>query len=137
MAIEQASSNRRLPILQFSVLCDAVAQDPTLKKVALLGLFDQLLQPATLPQFFVVNKWIDGIGTFVQGIEILNPDMSVLGSSEPMRFELTSRPVGATNIAGFVNFPFRVSGVHWVQIKLDGELTLSYPVPVLNPGHSE
>lgn len=122
------------PELQFAVLCDGVAQDAASRKFALVGLFDELLQPSILPQFFLVCKWIKGMGSFTQAVEILKPDLSPLGPPlVPQDFQLVSKTQGANVVTGFINFNFPEAGVHWVQIKLDGELVLAFPLPVHRP----
>lgn len=126
------SGEQVIPTLQFSVMCEAVAQDPS-RKLLLAGVFDNLLRPFTMPQFFIVNKWTNGIGKFRQTIEILKPDLTPNSELSHTDFTLTSRALGHTNVAGYINYTFPEVGVYWIQIKLDGDLILAYPCPVLNP----
>jgi hypothetical protein len=122
------------PSLQYSVLCDAVAQDATTKKFSLIGLFDKILIPSVMTQFFIVNKWNNGQGSFEQTVEFLKPDLSLAVPPNTQAFVLPSRTDGGAVIgAGMLNFPFLEAGVWWVQVKLDGQLVLAYPIPVLEP----
>ncbi len=120
-----------LPVLQMSALCDGLAQDPVSKKISLIGLFDMILQPMVMPQFFVFNHWVNGEGTFTEVVEILAPDLTPVAPTPPQEFTLPARTSAANIINGFVNFNFAVSGVYWIQVKLNGELVLAYPLPVL------
>ena len=127
--------NERLePVLQFSVLCDAVAQDPNNRKFSLFGLFDKILFPSVMQQFFVVNKWNNGQGNFRQTVEILKPDLSPAVPPAVQTFALPSRTDGGAVVAvGFLLFNFSEPGVWWVQVKLDDELVIAYPLPVNEP----
>jgi hypothetical protein len=139
MQVNEAKGNkdRIEPILQFSVLCDGVAQDPN-GKMAFIGVFESLVRPATVPQFFIVNKWINGQGTFRQSVEILTPDLRLNGGQPSLvqEFALLSQAAGNLVVVGFVNYVFNDTGVYWVQIKLDDEMVMAYPLPVFQPSAS-
>lgn len=118
------------PVWQYSVLCDAIAQNPN-AKLAIIGLFDSIQFPSVVPQFFIVNKWINGSGAFRESTRLLKPDLSAAGSPLVADVNLRSKTAAATTIHGLVNFAFIDSGVYWVEVKLDDKLVLAYPLPVM------
>lgn len=118
------------PILQFSVLCDGVAQQEQNSKMSLMSIFTMILQPGILPQFFLVNKWTYGKGTFEQHIVIRDPDLKTLVETEKQGFKLHNETQSHDVINGFVNVNFSAPGVYWVEVYLDDKLSISYPLPV-------
>ena len=59
------------PTLQFSVPCDGIAKGPNNKPV-FVGIFSSILRPTVIPQFFIANRWINGIGEFTQTIKTVS-----------------------------------------------------------------
>ena len=119
------------PNLQFSVLCDDVRREDN-GKFILIGLFEAINAkkfPATHPSLFVVNRWCKGEGTFTQRIRIINPkDKSVIFQTDDQVFELGDIDRYHTLISRFNNLVFPESGKYWVDIFLDNELMLNYPL---------
>lgn len=119
------------PILQFSILCDAFSSPEGEKgKPTLIGIFNHLVRPTTIPQFFVVNRWINGIGEHSQVIKILDPELTEIHNSGEQKFSLASKVNAADVIYGIVNMPFPKPGVYWIKIELNGKTALAYPLPV-------
>lgn len=119
------------PILQFSVLCDGVATPQEIgNKPVFIGVFSRLLKPATVPQFFIANRWINGIGEHTQTIKILDPDLKEIAKIENQKFILTSKADSADLFSAFVNLNFSKAGVYWIKIELDTKPAMSYPFPV-------
>ncbi len=119
------------PNLQFSVLCDDVRREDN-GKLILLGLFEVIgakRYPAVHPKLFVVNRWCKGEGTFKQKIRIANSkDSQKLIETEPQDFTLKDIDSQHTLISEFSNVKFPESGKYWVEIFLNDELMLNYPV---------
>jgi hypothetical protein len=122
---------RITPILQFSVLCDAVGQDANTHKLSFFGVFDRILQPIVMQQFFIVNRWTNGLGNFRQTITFLRPDLTPVAPVTAQDFVIHSRTEGAGIMSGFLGFNFAIPGVWWIEVRLDDELVLAYPLPVL------
>ena len=121
------------PILQFSVLCDGVATPKEIgNKPVLIGIFSSLLRPLILPQFFIFNRWISGLGDHTQIIRILDPDLNEITKTEEQKFSLPSKVISADLINGFVNLNFSRAGVYWIKVELDSKLAMSYPLPVFD-----
>lgn len=118
------------PVLQFSVLCDGVAKGPGNKPV-LIGVFNNFVRIGIIPQFFIVNRWIYGKGTFKQKIAIKDPDLTKSVTEViNQEFTLPDETTPVDLLSGFVNVNFEKGGVYWVEISVDDEVVLSYPLPV-------
>lgn len=124
-------NNVERPTLQFSVLCDGIATpQQTGNKPVFIGVFNSLLKPMTIPQFFIANRWINGLGEHAQVITILNPELKEIAKIEEIKFSLPSKVQSADLFSAFVNLNFLKAGVYWVKIELDGKIAMSYPLPV-------
>jgi len=127
-----------IPDLQASILCDDVRQEIN-GKFMLIGLFDVITAqqfPLAFPRLCVVTRWCGGEGQFHQTTRLLKPDQSTVlahGRSMPVRFPNTEATV--TNVEVFLNIGFEQPGCYWVEILLDADLKLRYPlrVAVLKP----
>ena len=119
------------PNLQFSVLCDDVRREDN-GKFMLLGLFETISSrkfPATHGSLSVVNRWCKGEGHFSQRIRIVSArDNSIIFQTEDQPFELKEINGHHTLISRFNNLVFQEPGKYWVEIMLDGELVLNYPM---------
>lgn len=119
------------PILQFSVLCDGIATPQEIgNKPVFIGVFNSLLKPMTVPQFFIANRWINGTGEHIQGIKILDPELKELAKTENQKFILPSKVNSADLFSAFVNLNFSKPGVYWIKVELDDKIAMSYPFPV-------
>lgn len=122
-----------IPDLQSSILCDDVRQERN-GKFMLIGLFDAIASqtlPVRYPRLFMVTRWCSGQGEFQQQTRILKPDLSttlVEGKVIPVR--LQSPEATATNVEVFVNVSFEEAGTHWVEIMLNKDLKVRYPLRV-------
>ncbi len=119
------------PNLQFSVLCDDVRREDN-GKFMLLGLFEAINAkkfPATHPALFVVNRWCKGEGEFIQKIRIVSSkDDSIVFQTDEQPFELKDIEAHHTLVSRFGNLRFPDPGKYWVEVLLDGELFLNYPI---------
>lgn len=127
------------PNLQFSILCDDVRREEN-GKFMLIGLFEAINAkkfPATHHSLFVVNRWCKGEGTFVQRIRIINTkDKSTVFETDDQPFELGDINAHHTIISRVNDLLFPVRGKYWVEIMLDKELFLNYPL-ILKEGKNE
>ena len=119
------------PNLQFSVLCDDVRREDN-GKFILLGLFEAINAkefPATHQMLFVANRWCKGEGRFTQKIRIVNTkDKSNVFQTEEQPFEIADIDSHHTLISRFNKLVFPNAGKYWVEVLLDGELVLNYPL---------
>lgn len=122
-----------IPDLQSSILCDDVRQERN-GKFILIGLFDAIgvpQLPVVYPRLFMVTRWCSGEGEFKQRTRILKPDQSatlIEGKDIPVR--LPNPEATATNVEAFMNVQFPAEGTYWIEILLDGDIAIRYPLRV-------
>lgn len=120
------------PTLQFCVLCDIVAKGPMGKPV-FVGVFDQFRRLGPIPHFFIMLRWINGLGSHSSSIRLLDPDLNpIFEPLEKHLMTLKRRTDMATAQFRFVNFQFPQPGVHWVEVLLDEQPYASIPLPVFD-----
>jgi hypothetical protein len=126
----EASQESLAPTLQFCVLCDLVAAGPG-GKPAFVGVFDQCRRLGPIPQFFIVMRWINGLGSHRSSIRLLDPNLNpIFVPPEPYQMTLRRRTDVANSQYGIVNLTFPQPGVYWVEISLDDQFYASIPLPV-------
>lgn len=137
--IEEKQISRISPDLQSSLLCDDVRQERN-GKFMLIGLFDVIGVPG-FPTVFhrlcVVNRWCCGAGSFSQHTRILGPDgNTVLIEGKDVEIKLVDSEAIATTVEIFVNVQIKAEGTYWVEILLDNDLKLRYPLKAvqIKPG---
>lgn len=122
------------PNLQFSVLCDDVRREDN-GKFMLIGLFEAISAkkfPAKHPALFVANRWCKGEGAFTQKIRIVNSkDNSLIFQTDEQAFDLADIDRHHTLMSRFNNLIFPNPGKYWLEVLLDGELVINYPI-ILN-----
>lgn len=120
-----------MPDLQASVLCDDVRQERN-GKFILIGLFDVLTVPkfpCAFQRVCVVNRWCCGEGEFTQQSRIVKPDgQDVLVKGKEVKVKLPDARATATSVEFFLNVRFETPGVYWVEVVLDGDLKIRYPL---------
>ncbi len=122
-----------LPDLQASVMCDDVRQERN-GKFMLIGIFDGLVQGVNQPvcsRICLMNRWCAGEGTFTQRTRIIAPDgFTVVAEGQPVPITLSNDQQIATTVEVFMNLTFLQAGAHWVEILLDQQLRMRYPLHV-------
>lgn len=120
-----------IPDLQSSLICDDVRQERN-GKFMLIGLFDAIHAerfPITFARLCLVTRWCSGEGTFVQRSRLLHPDQqTVLAEGKEVQVKLPSPEAAATSVEVFMNVTFPEAGTCWVEILLDGDLKIRYPL---------
>lgn len=122
-----------IPDLQMSVLCDDVRQERT-GKFILIGLFDVIGTPqfpAIFQRVCIVNRWCSGQGRFTEKTRIIGPDNGVvIAEGQDIPVQLPDTEATVTNVEFFMNLKFDKEGVYWIEILIDGDLKLRYPLRV-------
>ncbi|MEO5367771.1 MAG: hypothetical protein H7831_15710 [Magnetococcus sp. WYHC-3] len=122
-----------IPDLQTSLLCDDVRQERN-GKFILIGIFDGLFLaqlPGVFPRLCLVNRWCCGKGTFSQRSRLVGPDGSrVICEGQPIPITLSDDNQVATTVEIFANVQFHAAGPHWVEVQLEQQLRLRYPLHV-------
>jgi hypothetical protein len=120
-----------LPDLQSSLLCDDVRQERN-GKFILIGLFDVLnvpQYPVVLHKLCVVNRWCCGQGEFSQRSRVLRPDeKTVMMEGQDVPIRLGDSEATATSVELFFNAKFDEPGTYWIEILLENDLKLRYPL---------
>lgn len=124
-------TSRMAPDLQSSLICDDVRQESN-GKFMLIGLFDLIgvpKYPAMFHRLCVVNRWCCGSGRFHQHSRILRPDgNTVMIEGSDVEIRLPDSEATATSVEIFMNVAFETEGTYWIEILLDGDLKLRYPL---------
>lgn len=120
------------PTLLFSVLCDDVRREDN-GKFILIGLFETIGArkfPAIHPTLFIMNCWTSGIGNFRQRSRIINKNGDVLAEDKETSFSLTDLKAKHRVIARFNGLKFDTPGEYAVEVLLNGDLKVRYPLLV-------
>ena len=121
------------PSLQFSIPCLGVTEDegpPSFNRIFYELPFPEFPFTFPGPGFFICNGWCNGEGEFNQKMKLIKPDKSVLVETgdQPFKLAEVETPFMAINL--FQQIVFEVEGTYWIQIFLDDELALEYPLVV-------
>ena len=119
------------PDLQSSLLCDDVRQERN-GKFMLIGLFDLIAVPrfpAVFQRICLVNRWCCGHGEFRQRSRLICPDGdTVLVEGKEVPVQLADSEATATCVELFLNVKFEGPGTYWVEVLLDNDLKVRYPL---------
>ncbi len=122
-----------IPDLQSSLICDDVRQERN-GKFMLIGLFDAIHAerlPVAFAKICLVTRWCSGEGTFTQRSRIVNPDQkTILAEGQNVQVQLSSPEAAATSVEVFININFPETGTYWVEILLENDLKIRYPLRV-------
>jgi hypothetical protein len=120
-----------VPDLQCSLICEdvriEVAGGNTL--VGVVNTINAPQLPIRLLKLCVFSRWCSGEGSFRQTTKILNLEEDVIVQTDT-DFHLAGEEHHATNVAVFGGVEFSEAGSYPVEILLDGQLTLRYPLQV-------
>jgi hypothetical protein len=122
-----------LPDLQASVICEDVRQEVNGMQtlIGIINLIPARMLPVALLKLCVWTRWCGGVGRFRQGARILGVDDQHLLAESQIDFELKELEGHVTNVNLFTGVQFQQYGLHHVEIILDQELRLRYPLPVI------
>lgn len=122
-----------IPDLQSSLICDDVRQERN-GKFMLIGLFDAIHAenlPMTFAKMCLVTRWCSGEGVFTQRSRIIHPDQqTVLATGKDVQVKLPSPEAAATSVEVFMNIVFPTTGTYWVEIMLEDDMKIRYPLRV-------
>lgn len=121
-----------IPSLLFSVMCDDVRREDN-GKFILIGLFEAIggfVFPIVHPTMYIVNCWCSGLGAFRQKTRIVNKDGAVLAEDTETSFMLKDLRSKYRVIARFNNLKFEKADEYSVEIILNDDLKMRYPLVV-------
>ena len=119
------------PSLQFSVPCLNIPGDGS-RPPTFEGIFYELPSPE-FPfrlDFFLANGWCAGLGSFIQEVRVLRPDGQTMAQTGQQGFQLASETQPYMIVNQFQGFQFDAPGVYRIQVLLDGEVRLDYPLEI-------
>ncbi len=126
------SDDAILPDLQSCVLCEDVRCEyngmQTL--VGVLNVIAAPHVPVGYVKLCIWSRWCSGSGKFHQKSRIIAADEQVIAQAE-VDFELRELEGHATNVHYFGGVQFAQFGLHHVEVYLDDELRLRFPLPVV------
>lgn len=120
------------PSLLYSVLCDDVRREEN-GKFILLGMFETIGArefPAVHPVLFIVNGWVSGVGSFRQYSRILDLNGQEIARDQETAFQLSNLRSRHSVIARFSNIELSRPGEYAVEVLLNGDLKVRYPLLV-------
>ena len=120
-----------IPDLQSCVLCDDIRCERN-GKIMLIGIFEGLALSAKqpiCPQFCVFTRWCMGEGNFVQKTRLIAPDeVTVVAEGKDSSLKLPSERHVANLVEIFRHVRFASGGTHWVEVLLDNDLKIRFPL---------
>ena len=122
------------------MLCEDIRREITGMQT-LVGVINAVPAPQVPIGFLKLcmwTRWCNGIGEFKQTGRILAPDETLIGESH-VNFQLKDMEIMATNVNLFSGVQFKEYGNYHVEILLDDQLIIRYPLPVIQmklPGQS-
>ena len=121
------------PDLQASVICEDVRQEVNGMQtlVGIINMIPARVLPVAILKLCVWTRWSSGIGRFRQVSRILGADEEQVLAESQIEFELKELESHVTNVNLFTGVQFQRYGLHYVEILLENELRLRYPVPVV------
>jgi hypothetical protein len=122
-----------IPDVQSALLCEDVRQEMNGVN-SLIGVINVIPAPQIPFGIFKLclwTRWVSGLGKFKQTSRILSPDEQKVLGEATIDFELKSLETHATNVHFFGGLQFTEYGMHTVEIHINGNLKLRFPVPVI------
>ncbi|MFZ5807186.1 MAG: DUF6941 family protein [Verrucomicrobiota bacterium] len=118
-----------LPDLQSALACEDVRMEVNGSNtiVGVINVIAVPMVPFRVIKLCVYTRWVSGDGEFNQKVRILTPDEKELGVTET-RFKITPHDAHTTNIAIFSGMEFSQFGDYPVEIFLNTDLRLRFPL---------
>jgi hypothetical protein len=124
-----------IPDLQASFACEDVRVEAS-GAHTIVGIVNYIGAP-TLPiqiiKLCVWTRWSSGVGSFVQTTRLVGPDEETVLAEATTEFRLGNEESHTTNVNIFGGVQFKQVGAHHVEISLDGEMKLRFPLRVILP----
>jgi hypothetical protein len=126
---------RMIPDLQASFACEDVRVEASGSHsiVGIINFIGAPSLPIQVIKLCVWTRWCSGVGQFEQTTRLVGPDEKTVLASATTQFRLTHEESHTTNVNIFGGVQFNQAGAHHVEIILDGEMKLRFPVRVMLP----
>lgn len=86
--------------------------------------------PLQMDYFYLANGWCSGRGRYSHSVKLINPDGSTMCNTGEQMIELTDPTVPFMVVNKFESMEFNTPGIYKIQVFLDGELRLEYPLTI-------
>lgn len=87
--------------------------------------------PVGVLKLCIWSRWMNGLGKFRQSARILAPDGKTSVVEAAVQFEMQNVNAQATNVHFFAGVQFKEFGIYHVELSLDDQPVLRYPVAVV------
>jgi hypothetical protein len=127
--------DRMLPDLQASFACEDVRVEAS-GAHTIVGIVNVIAAPSfpvRLLKFCIWTRWTCGVGKFTQMTRVIRPDEDNILGESTTDFELNHEDGHATNVNFFAGVEFPEPGTYHIEVSLDGELKLRYPLTAVIP----
>ena len=121
------------PDLQAAVFCEDVRTEISGQQT-LIGVFGTIPAHALPIGFFKLclwTRWCGGAGEFVEKSLILGCDDEQTVARSELKFSLPALDSYVTNVHVLGGVQFQQYGIYHVEIRLDDELKMRFPLPVV------
>ncbi len=127
------SIERMLPDLQASFACEDVRVEATGPHtiVGIVNFIGAPKLPIQVIKLCIWTRWSSGVGQFEQITRIIAPDEETILAAATTQFHLGNEESHTTNVNIFGGLQFHEQGAHHVEILLDGEMKLHFPMRVV------
>lgn len=121
------------PDLQGCLLCEDVRAEVSGQQtlVGIIAAIPATAMPVGLFKLCLWTRWCGGQGTFRQRSLIISSQNETILAESRVEFSLQQLESHATNVHVFGGVKFEHWGLHSVEVHLDDELRLRFPLPVL------
>ncbi len=122
-----------LPDLQAALLCEDVRAEISGQQtlVGIIGVIPAPVLPLGFFKLCLWTRWCGGMGDFVQKSFILSSDDEQPIAQSEVEFSLPELNSHVTNVHVFGGVQFQKHGVYHVEIRIDNELKVRFPLPVV------
>ena len=131
---------RMIPDLQASFACEDVRVEASGAHsiVGIVNFIGAPSLPIQVIKLCIWTRWSSGVGDFEQTTRLVGPDEeTILAGPAVTQFRLTNEESHTTNVNIFGGVQFSHVGAHHVEILLDGEMRLRFPLRVILPPTGE
>ena len=134
-----ATIQRMIPDLQASFACEDVRVEAS-GSHSIVGIINFIGAPALpiqLIKLCIWTRWSSGIGEFEQITRLVAPDEETVLAAATTQLPPQHEESHTTNVNVFGGVQFTQPGAHHVEIMLDGEMKLRFPMRVMLPPSSQ
>ena len=127
-----SSIDDMIPDLQASFACEDVRLEAggSHTIVGIMNAISTNMIPLRLNKLCIWTRWVSGIGDYLQTTRFVLPDETILAEVKT-NFNLSNEDSHTTNVNILGNIEMPQEGVYHIEILLDGEMKLRYPVRLM------